>query len=343
MEIENQEGNPSEVTATEVVNETPKSMDDTIRETLRELQSKGVETSSETPDTPEQKAEKIRDTQGKFAKEVNKDVTPVVGETQTQVKAAPNTWRKEIADKWSTLPPEVQSEVERREADFHKGIEQYKEKANFALNVEKAIAPYQATLNQLQISPEKAISELMSADHKLRYGSPAEKNAYFAQLAQSYGVDIGQVQQPQNQHIDPNIAYFQHKIAHLEGQVHQQTMMGQQKESEALNNEITKFSSDPSHRHFESVKSDMAGLLQAGLAKDLSDAYEQAIWRNPTIRASVLAEQQAEAKKEATQKAQAAKTAASVNVKTRPSMPVSQPIGTMDDTIRSTLRRLQNA
>jgi hypothetical protein len=120
-------------------------------------------------------------------------------------------------------------------------------------------------------------------------------------------------------------------------------MMGQQKESEALNNEIVKFSSDPSHSHFESVKSDMAGLLQAGLAKDLADAYEQAVWRNPTIRASILAEQQAEAKKGATQKAQAAKTAASVNVRTRPSMPVSQPIGTMDDTIRSTLRRLQNA
>jgi hypothetical protein len=86
----------------------------------------------------------------------------------------------------------------------------------------------------------------------------------------------------------------------------------------------------------------MSALLQAGTAKDLADAYEQAIYANPTTRALVLAEQQAKAKEEATQKAQAAKQAASVNTRNRPSMPVSQPIGTMDDTIRATLRRLNS-
>jgi hypothetical protein len=87
----------------------------------------------------------------------------------------------------------------------------------------------------------------------------------------------------------------------------------------------------------------MAALLQAGQAKDLQDAYEQAVWANPQTRTSLIAQQQQEAKAKATQTAQAAKQAASVNTRARPSMPISQPIGTMDDTIRATLRRLQNA
>ena len=335
-------GNPVEEVVNEVIaEEVPKSMDDTIRETLRSLQDKGQEIKEDAPLDDVQKAEKIRDEKGKFAQK-----TPVVGETVTEQvveKPAPNTWRKEVAAEWNKLPSAVRDEVERREADFHKGIEQYKSQAQFAQSIEKAMAPYQATINSLGLTPDKAIGELMAADHRLRYGSPQEKNAYFAQLAKSYGIDMGQVQQPQNQQIDPNIAYFQQEIQALKGQLQQQTQIGQQKESESLNSEIVQFSSDPSHRHFESVKLDMAGLLQAGLAKDLADAYEQAIWRNPTTRASLLAEQQTAAKEQATQKAQAAKQAASVNVKTRPSMPTSQPIGTMDDTIRATLRRLQNA
>ena len=47
----------------------PKSMDDTIRDTLRNIQDKGgeLDTSEATTDTPEEKAQAIRDKQGKFA------------------------------------------------------------------------------------------------------------------------------------------------------------------------------------------------------------------------------------------------------------------------------------
>jgi len=326
---------PAEEVVKEVIaEEVPKSMDDTIRETLRSLKDKGVEIPEET------KTEKVRDEKGKFAEK-----PPVVGEnTEVPVeKPAPNTWRKEVQAEWGKLPPSVRDEVERREADFHKGIEQYKSKAQMAEAFEKAMSPYQATIQSLGISPDKAISELMAADHRLRYGSPAEKQAYFSQLARSYNIDLGQQAQTNQQAIDPNIAYFQQKLQAVESQLQQQTMMGQQKEQESLNSEITQFSTDPSHSHFESVKLDMAGLLQAGLAKDLQDAYEQAIWRNPTTRQALIAEQQTKLKEEATQKAQAAKQAASVNVKTRPAMPTSTPVGSMDDTIRATYRKLTAA
>lgn len=341
--MELNEGATPEVENKEVNIEVPeKSMDDTIRETLRSMKDKGTEIVENKPvEDIEQKANRIRDEKGKFAEK-----QPVVGENtitpEIIEKPAPNTWKKEVAEKWNTLPPEVRAEVERRESDFHKGIEQYKTQAQMAQSFERAIAPYMATINSLGITPDKAVGELMAADHRLRYGSPQEKNAYFQQLAQSYGVDLSQAVQAQQQ-IDPYVSNLQQQVQQLQGYLQNQQNQVKMQEAQTLNSEIGNFASDPKHSHFESVKEHMAALLQAGQAKDLPDAYEQAVWANPTTRQAMIAEQQTKLREEATQKAQAAKQAASVNIKSRPSMPVSTPIGTMDDTIRATLRRLQSA
>lgn len=326
------------------------SMDDTIRNTLRELTAKSdTPADGEAPATPEEKAQRIRDQSGKFAaKETPADplnpVAPVVPATPDPLSAAPNTWKKEVAATWAALPTEARAEVLRREADFHRGIEQYKQAATFAQSVQQAITPYAATLQSLNIAPEKAIAELMAADHRLRYGSVQEKSAYFAQLAQNYGVDLANMPAAaEQQNIDPTVSALQQQVQQLTGWIQNQSLMGKQQQEESLNSEIQQFAADPSHSHFELVKGHMSALLQAGQAQDLASAYEQAVYANPQTRTLVLAEQQAKERAEAAKKAQAAKTAASVNMRSRPSMPVSQPIGSMDDTIRATLRKLQNA
>lgn len=346
--MEENQGATPEVEKVEVAE--PISMDDTIRNTLRELTAKGVEVdppANETAATPEEKAQRIRDEQGKFSKETpavpETPAAPVVPVVTDPLTVAPNTWKKEVAEKWATLPPEARAEIQRREADFHKGIEQYKGAATFGQSMERVIAPHAQTLQSLGITPDKAVAELMQADHRLRYGSPQDKHAYFAQLAQSYGIDLGQVQTTQQTPIDPNVSALQQQVQQLSGWIQNQSLMGQQQEQAKLNSEIASFAADPSHSHFESVKGHMAALLQAGQAQSLADAYEQAIYANPTTRAAVLQQQAAAQREEAVKKAQAAKTAASVNTRNRPSLPVSQPIGSMDDTIRATLRRLQSA
>jgi hypothetical protein len=321
----------------------PRSMDDTIRETLRGIQDRGdAPADVVAPESPEQKAERIRDREGKFARP---ELSAPEGAPQEQapvIKAAPNTWRKEQAAKFATLPPDVQDEVLRREQDFFKGIEQYKGKAQFAERMEKAIIPHADTLRSLGVNPDVAVSELLMADRKLRYGSPSEKQQYFAYLAQSYGIDPTQLQVQQNVQVDPNVQHLQNQVQQLTGYVQQQQLLSQRQEEQTLTGEISKFASNPVNRHFESVRGDMAALLQAGIATDLQDAYERAIYANPATRAAVLAEQQAAARQQAAKKAQAARSAGSVNIMRRPSMPVSQPIGSMDDTIRQTLRRLTN-
>lgn len=343
MALEDTGATPEVIEPAEEIVE-PKSMDDTIRETLASMKERGIEPEAAAPEDAEQKAQRIRDEKGKFAagKEPAAPIEPAPEPVAEPIKAAPNTWKKEAHEAWIKADPVIRAEVERREADFHRGIEQYKQAAQFANNIQQAIQPYAATIQSLGIAPEKAISELMAADHRLRYGQPHEKQAYFAQLARAYGVDLGQVSAEQPQ-IDPNVAALQQQVQQLEGFIRNQSLMGEQQQQQALNSEIAAFAADPNHSHFEAVRPHMHALLQAGQATSLADAYEQAVFANPQTRALMLAQQRDAERAEATKKAEAARQAASVNVRARPAMPTAQPIGSMDDTIRATLRRLQNA
>jgi hypothetical protein len=341
--------------------EQPKSMDDTIREVLQSQKERGLAVEGETPpagaapEAPEEAAQRIRDAAGKFAAKAAPAV-PAVGTTPETpapgaipaptvdtVQAAPNTWKKEAAAEWAKIPPVVQAEINRREANIHEGIEQYRAAATFAQTMEKAISPYAATIQSLGITPDVAVNEMMKTDHRLRYGSPQEKNDTFLNLARAYGIDVTALQNPQQQNIDPHFAHLQQELGQLKGYIQNQQSTAQQESEAKLHSEISAFAADPSHSHFEAVRGHMSALLQAGQAKDLPDAYEQAIYANPTTRAAVLAEQQAAQRAEAAVKAEAAKKAASVNVRARPSMPAAKPIGSMDDTIRETFRRLTNS
>jgi hypothetical protein len=358
MALENDGATPDvdqviDTATTEVTTpEAPVAIEDTIRNTLSEIRARGEGGEVGKPEVPEDaevKAQRIRDEQGKFAKgappvvgtDPNAQPAPVVAANPLDV--APNTWKKEVAATWATLPPEVRAEVSRREADFHKGIEGYKQAAGFGQAMERAITPYAQTIQGLGITADKAVGDLMAADHKLRYGSAQEKTAFMAELCQRYGVDMAAMQQVEQTPIDPVVAQLQQQVQRLSGYIENQTQQGQQQELASLNSEIANFSADPKHSHFESVKGHMAALLQAGQAQSLADAYEQAIYANPTTRALVLAQQQADQRADAAKKATAAKTAASVNTRPRASMPVSQPIGSMEDTIRAKLRELQGA
>lgn len=333
--------------------EAPASIEDTIKNTLsaiRERGEAGEVGQPETPDTPEEKAQRIRDQQGKFAKQTPVDPVvpatpdqPLVPATPDPLATPPNTWKKEAHEAWAKADPILRAEAVRREADFHKGIEQYREAAGFGQAMHQAITPYAQTIQSLGITADKAVAGLMENDRVLRTGTPEQKAQKAMALLRDYGIDPTTLNAETYPPTDPTIAALQQQVQQLTGYFEQQKTSGVQQEEKALNSEISSFAADPKHSHFESVKGHMAALLQAGQASSLADAYEQAIYANPTTRALVLAQQQAEQRAETAKKAQAAKTAASVNTRSRPSMAVSEPIGTMDDTIRATLRKLQNA
>jgi len=310
-----------------------KTMEDTIRETMAAMENGGkeAEPGPEVEEVAEVEAEPAEpELEAEEAEEIAAE----------PVSKAPSSLKKEVQAKWDKLDPDVRNEFERREKDFHTGIEKYKQAAQSASEWEKTVSPYMATVQSFGVTPQQAAQQLFAADHALRYGSPEQKSLLFRKLAADYGVDLAGVATPQEsfEYVDPTVQSLQQRVAQFEGYIQQQQMTHQQQEAQQLNSTIAEFSKDKPH--FEALREDMAALLQAGRASDLQDAYDKALWANPTTRAEVLAKQQAEQRKAAAAKAQTAQKAG-VNVRSRGAIPAGkQTTGSIDDTIRATAEKL---
>lgn len=286
-------------------------------------------TTVETPAVVETQtaAERARDEAGRFAKVENASIpAPKADPAQTapvpqvaqeaaqpvQAKTPPSSWRKEVAEKyWSQFAPEVQDEVLRREADFHKGIESWRSNADKGKAFEQAIAPFQDNLKAANVDAVTAVKELLGADHILRNAPESVKVQKLLELAGIYGIDL-------RKEFSPDVAKYEQELFQTREQLKQFQTQQQLASQQSLNSDIEAFKAAPGHEHFEAVRAHMAALLQGGQAKDLSDAYDMAVYANPETRAALLQQQAAQASAGA--QAQRAKAAA---VSVRGSSPAS--------------------
>ena len=310
------------------------SMDDTIGDAWREIQSRG---------NPE------RDEGGKFAAKESEPVDNPEAAAETPAEKvpeedpapsikAPSSWKKEAQAKFATLPPDIQAEVMRREGDMHKGIESYKQSAERATAYDRAFAPYQETISKLGMTADQAAAQLMKTDHNLRYGSPAQKVAIVQDIIKQYAINPEWFDQQSTSAVNPEIGYLQNQLQEMQAQQARILQESQARESTTLNSDIDSFAKN--NEHFDAVRDRMADLLQGGAAKTLQDAYETAIWADPAVRASIIAKQQAEERAKSAQKATEAKKLASVNVRARGTIPAQAAIGTIEDTIRARAKEL---
>lgn len=331
------------------------SMDDTIRQTLEAIEARGSEPQEQNEDG------RARDEHGRFKKKEEEAAEEVPAEPVAEAtEQKPEEAKPEVV-----VPPEVQKlgirkdEYEalaqnpvalqafmRRSEEMKRGFEQIKGKAKFGDAMERAIAPYAPILQQAGISPDVAVQRLFGAHQAITTGSMQQRIGALHQLATEAGVSFDQVKeyaanQPQ---VDPQVQQLQTRLEQMQSWIQQQNQAREWSERQTLNSEIERFASDPSNAYFEEVRGDMAGLLQAGIAPDLKTAYDMAIYANPSVRAKVLADQQAKAEEarraEAIQKAKVAKTAAAVNIPRKAAVPAARPVGSMDDTIREKAREL---
>ena len=297
------EEKPDDTTAVETVASTPEPV----------TQDKPLETTAE---------QRARDEVGRFAakEKVPETETPV---TEPKPVKAPSSWKPAAqeaylkAERGEALSPEevriLTNEANRRESDFHRGVEEFKTHAQKAKAYEAAIAPYQQTLQNMGVDAPTAIASLLKADHTLRYSDPATKAQYFQQLAQQYGINLEQIQNPPQ--YDPQTQYLMQQLNELRQSQQQWHNSIQQQEQTRANHELEQFS-QAGNAHFDAVRGDMADLLETGKATSLQDAYEKAVWMNPDIRQSLIEQQRFDAQKKATSEAQALRAkSAAVSVK----------------------------
>lgn len=272
---------------------------------------------------------------------------------QSEAQSFRPPWKKAALAEWEKLPELARKEIERREADFHKGIEQYKGGALQAQEWDRTVQPYMATIQSFGVTPQVAVNELLKADHMLRYSQPQQKVGFLLKIAGDYGVDLQtlangiqqvageQVWQQQNP-VDPRTQQLQARVNQLEQHIQQSQHQNVARENSSIDAEIAAFASDPDHEHFGVLQQDMALLLQAGRAKTLDDAYEMAMRQNPQTYQVWLAQQQQKWDDERKAKVRTAKQAGAnvVRPNGRASVPAAQPPRTMEEDIEATARSL---
>jgi hypothetical protein len=225
----------------------------------------------------------------------------------------PASWKKDYHEAWTTADPKLKEYAWKREEEMRAGVQPLLTKAQYADQMQQAIEPYMNNIRGLGIEAPQAVKALMEADNVLRHGSPQQKQAYFAQLAQQYGINMSDVQiQP----TDPNFYAIQNELAQVRGEVLNWKQQQENAQNEALLSEINQFQSKA--EYFEEARPTMIQLLNSGVAKDLDDAYQKAIRLDNDLftKHQQASQGQADAaKREASNRAAKAARAAAVSVK----------------------------
>jgi hypothetical protein len=225
----------------------------------------------------------------------------------------PASWKKDYHEAWTTADPKLKEYAWKREEEMKAGVQPLLSKAQFADQMQQAIEPYMQNIRGLGIEAPQAVKALMEADNVLRHGSPQQKQQYFAQLAQQYGINMGDVQM---QPTDPNFFAIQNELAQVRGEVLNWKQAQETAQNQALLQEINQFQTKA--EYFEEARPTMIQLLNSGVAQDLQDAYDKAIRLDNDLftKHQQASQGQADAaKREASNKAAKAARAAAVSVK----------------------------
>lgn len=264
----------------------------------------GNETAQVTDDTgAAEKAERARNERGQFAKADGQaqadpvakpvsDADPVEGKPlqPSQAAEAPTSWSADAKATWSALPSSAQQTILKREAEMNEAGQRWSEEKR---RYEETIAPVRAVSQRNGVDEREGLNRLLAANDFLER-SPAEAIQW---LAKAYGVDLGNLNanptaRPQ---VDPTVSQLQQKVSSLE------KTFEERQHAEVLTT-IDQFKA--SHEHFDEVRVDMGQLIKGGMATDMEDAYQKAIWANPAVREKMIAAQTAGVDKARQQQAQ---------------------------------------
>lgn len=267
---------------------------------------------------------------------------PVVADpavVEPVVRAPPRTWSKETHEIWNKLTPEAQAQIERREEQIHKGIEQYREHSGLGKELNEVLHPYMPIITAQGLTPAKAVHSLLNAHYRLTQGPVEQRQAAYQQL----GVSMGLVKPEGQAPMDPALQELQRQVQSLTSSLTEKQQRDFKEAETRVSAQVTEFAA--ASPYFDEVAEDMMPFLHAGM--ELNAAYDKAIWANPVTRAKETARLQNEAEKnlreKSKQEAEAAKKATSANVRNRDTKRApTDPLGKMEDTMKSTLAEIKS-
>ena len=345
-----------------------------------------VEPSAEPEVAQEPTAERQRDASGKFLpKETSAaepPMAPVAAETAAPVEPEPpkETTRvppslpAAIKAKFATLEPDVQQAFTKLEESVQTSKAEWGRKGERLNRFDEILGPH---LDRWQMN---GLDEFSGVQTLLAAQSLLDRNPLdgLLQIARSYGYTPAHLaqawglsqtsdpqpqtgQQPGSPDMQAALAPFMQEFRTLQQQFTQTQRNAEQAEVARLAAQIDAFATDPKNLYFNDVQDAVVEIMRSGKAAgrdvSLQDAYDRAVWADPSIRPLLMkastdsqAAEQAKAAEEARKQAEQAKReraqAAAVaggSVVGAPTPGASAPKGTpgsVRDSIRSAMQEL---
>jgi hypothetical protein len=226
--------------------------------------------------------------------------------------AMPKSLKREYQKHWNNAPAELTQAIAQRDADYEKGINMFRDRADEAGKVLEQFRPYEWLLKNENTTPEAAIGPLLQTAALLRTGSAAQKAHAVAQMIQQFGIPLDAVygmlnpntrQQPNNSAQQQSAHYDQlsEQINQIQQNMQQREAYEQESRQQKSLTVIEEFSK--SAPHFDAVQDRMVLLLkQSELLGDITGlterdklqrAYDTAVRMDSTIHSQAMAQQQA--------------------------------------------------
>ncbi len=262
-----------------------------------EGEAKDITDPAEVVETESAKAERLRNERGQFIK-AEEGAEKTAAEPQkvpdadqnreqpverSSANEPPSFLSAEAKAEWAKAPSAIQAALLKRDADANEGGRRWSEEKRA---YDETLAPVMEAAQRAGVDPREGIKRLTAANAYLDRDPP---NA-IKWLAQAYGVDLKALasdqQQPQQPKADPLVAQLHQDVGYIKSSLAEQAKA-------QTTQAIQAFASSPGHEHFEDVKVKMGQLLLTRQATDLQDAYDQATWSNPSVRAKLIAAQTA--------------------------------------------------
>ena len=273
-------------------------------------------------DTPDKTSEEVYDdttpsddTEADNDTQDNTDTDESAQEHTTPKRDVPIGWDKDKSAEWESMNESQQDQFIKRNNQFSAKIQQSVEGKKFADQIRQVEAPYQAMIQSEGADTISAYRDYLKTAYQLRNGSPEQKSQIVADLARTFNVPMQGAQnqgQQEDIYVDPEIQALQatitaqnNRLAQIEQRATQQDQLSQMSEDHSIDNEITTFSKAEGHEHFDSVRTTMGALMSNGIAENLEDAYQQAIYANPSTREKVMSAQKSSSATQRTMDAQA--------------------------------------
>lgn len=266
-------------------------------------------------------------------------VSPTATPEPPKTYEVPKSWKREMHDHWGKIDPNAQAYIIEREKQLLDGFQSFRP-------VQDALTPHLDFLRQLNIAPHHAVDALLRAQRRLTEGTIEQRRAAYQELGKNLQLlEEAAAQQQAGQPIDPNVQALQQKLSTIE----QGLEAERQARIESIRQEnmklVNAFAADTkAHPYFDEVAEDMQLFIRQGLS--LQEAYDKAVRVNDAVfqkeQARVLTEHEAKLKENARLAALPKKKAASVNLSsTADGKEPTEPLGTVEDTIRKTLKEIR--